>query len=169
MNCNQPFADISELLRVKQGDGEVDKQQDGAQQGERGYKVHRLPQLLTGLDVEKGHDEENDGVEKHREILHWTPGFSVTHSSFSSSDSKIDFGIGGVVLAEGKAKENIRVDRMLAAGRGVLDPMFYSSFPVKPSGTKRYPTQGSVWMYCLPVSASSFFRSWPTKTRRYSG
>lgn len=70
MNCNQPLTDMSKLLRVKQGDGEIDEQQDGAKKRECGDKVHGLPQLLTGPDVEKGHGEEDDGVEQHCDVLH---------------------------------------------------------------------------------------------------
>ena len=39
-----------------------------------------------------------------------------------------------------------------------------------PAGLNRYPTQGSVTRYRgLDGSASSFLRSWPMNTRRYSG
>ena len=72
MNCNQPFADMSELLRVEQGGAEIDKQQDRKQKGDYCDEVHGLPQLLTGLDVEKGHGKENCGKEEHDEILHAT-------------------------------------------------------------------------------------------------
>jgi hypothetical protein len=40
---------------------------------------------------------------------------------------------------------------------------------LRPSGIKRYPTQGSVWIYWRPVWPSSFLRSCPTNTRKYSG
>jgi hypothetical protein len=63
---------MSESLRVKQGGSEIDEHQDRKQECDDGDNVHGLPQLLTGLDVQKGHGKENDGVEKHREILHWT-------------------------------------------------------------------------------------------------
>ncbi len=38
-----------------------------------------------------------------------------------------------------------------------------SAYSGKPSGRKRYPTQGSVWKYCLPLPLSSFRRSWPIR------
>jgi hypothetical protein len=61
---------MSELLRIEQRGGEVDEQQDRKQESDYSHEVHGLPQLLTGLDVEKGHGEENDGEEEHCEILH---------------------------------------------------------------------------------------------------
>ncbi len=39
-NCNQPLADMSEFLRVEQGDGEINQQQD--RKSERDYS-HRDP------------------------------------------------------------------------------------------------------------------------------
>src|ERR1039457_6031257 len=71
-NCNQPLAVISELLREKQGDGQVTKQQDGQNQGNGGDDVglHGLPQLLAALDVEKRQGEEYNREQQHRYILH---------------------------------------------------------------------------------------------------
>jgi hypothetical protein len=66
-NFNQPLADISEFLREQQGKSQVTQQQDGNHQSESGHKVnvHGLPQLLAGLDVEKGHAEENGCEKQH--------------------------------------------------------------------------------------------------------
>src|ERR1035441_1347931 len=71
-NCNQPLTDILELLRKKQGNGQVTKQENGQNQGSRGDKVdlHGLPQLLACLDVQERQGEENYRVEQHRQILH---------------------------------------------------------------------------------------------------
>src|SRR5215472_1628025 len=41
--------------------------------------------------------------------------------------------------------------------------------PVQSPGSNRYPTHGSVMMYLCESSPSSFLRSWPMNTRRYSG
>ncbi|MGA2352603.1 MAG: hypothetical protein ABSF70_19375 [Terracidiphilus sp.] len=63
---------MSELLREKQGDGQVTKEQDGQSQGDEGDRVdlHGLPQLLAGLDVKKRQTEENYREQQHRYILH---------------------------------------------------------------------------------------------------
>jgi hypothetical protein len=61
-----------ELLRKKQGKGQVSQQQDGENQ--RNYSdevdVHGLPQLLAGLDVEKRQGEEDYREQQHPKILH---------------------------------------------------------------------------------------------------
>src|ERR1700691_4851643 len=90
-NCNQPLADMSELLRVKEGRAEVDEQQERKQEGDYGDEVHGLPQLLTGLDVKKGHGKENGGEEEHGQILHETVlEFGTAHSGTNAWSSKID-------------------------------------------------------------------------------
>jgi hypothetical protein len=63
---------MSELLREKQGDGQVTKQQDGQNERNDGNDVglHGLPQLLACLDVEKRQGEENYREQQHRYILH---------------------------------------------------------------------------------------------------
>jgi hypothetical protein len=61
---------MSEFLREKQRGGEINQQQDRKQESHYSDEVHGLPQLLTGLDIEKGHSKENGGEEKHRKILH---------------------------------------------------------------------------------------------------
>ena len=61
---------MSELLRIEQRGSEVNKQQDRKQQSHYRDEVHGLPQLLTGLDIQKGHGKENCSKEKHDEILH---------------------------------------------------------------------------------------------------
>jgi len=61
---------MSEFLRIEQCCAEVNQQQDRKQKSHYGDEVHELPQLLTGLDVKKGHGEENGGEEEHGEILH---------------------------------------------------------------------------------------------------
>src|SRR5271157_5708194 len=70
-NCNQPLADISELLREEQGDGQVSKQQDGQNQGNDGDDVglHGLPQLLASLRSEKRQGEKNCREQQHHCIL----------------------------------------------------------------------------------------------------
>jgi hypothetical protein len=55
---------MSELLREEQRGGKVDQQQNRKHKSHCGDEIHGLPQLLTGLYVQKGHAEENDGVEK---------------------------------------------------------------------------------------------------------
>jgi hypothetical protein len=61
---------MSEFLRVQQRGSKINKQQDREQESYYRDEVHGLPQLLTGLDVEKGDGKENGGEEKHDEILH---------------------------------------------------------------------------------------------------
>jgi hypothetical protein len=61
-----------ELLREEQGESQVAKKEDG--QDQRDYRddvnLHwRLPQLLAGLDVEKGQYEKNNCEKQHRSIL----------------------------------------------------------------------------------------------------
>jgi hypothetical protein len=70
---------MSELLRIEQGGSEVNEQQDRKQKSDYRHEVHGLPQLLTGLDVEKGHGEESGGEEEHGEILHAKTLNSETH------------------------------------------------------------------------------------------
>jgi hypothetical protein len=72
---------MSELLRIKQRGGEVNEHQDRKQESHYGDEVHGLPQLLTGLDVKKGHGEKNGGEEKHREILHARTLISKRHGT----------------------------------------------------------------------------------------
>jgi hypothetical protein len=71
---------MSELLRIEQSGGEVNEQQDRKQQSDDCDEIHGLPQLLTGLDVKKGHGEENGGEEEHGEILHARTLISEPHS-----------------------------------------------------------------------------------------
>jgi hypothetical protein len=52
---------MSELLRIEQRGGEVNEQQDRKQESDYSHEIHGLPQLLTGLHIEKGHGEENGG------------------------------------------------------------------------------------------------------------
>jgi hypothetical protein len=54
-----------ELLREKQGEGQVTKQQNGQNQRNYGDGIHGLPQLLACLDVEKRQGEENNGEQQH--------------------------------------------------------------------------------------------------------
>jgi hypothetical protein len=98
---------MSEFLRVQQRGGKVSEHQERQHQRDDSDKVHGLPQLLTGLDVQKGHGKKNDGVEQHGEILHATSLDSKRHCAVQT-DSKIDFAGRGVVLAEGKSKEDIK-------------------------------------------------------------
>jgi hypothetical protein len=72
---------MSEFLRVKQSGCEVNEHQYRKQERDDGDEIHGLPQLLTGLDVQKGHGKENDGVEKHGEILHWKTLDSEPHGA----------------------------------------------------------------------------------------
>jgi hypothetical protein len=65
-NCNQPFADMLELLREKQGGDEVAEQQNRQNQRESSDDIHGLPQLLASLDVEKRQAKENYGEQQHR-------------------------------------------------------------------------------------------------------
>jgi hypothetical protein len=79
-NCNQPLADMSELLRIQQGDDQVTKQQDGQDERNNGNQVgvHGLPQLLACLDVEKRQDKEDCCEQQHPNILHGrAPGSGV--------------------------------------------------------------------------------------------
>src|SRR5271157_1078847 len=71
-NCNQPLADMSELLREKQGDNQVTEQEDGQNERNDGNDVglHGLPQLLACLDVQKRQGEENCREQQHHSILH---------------------------------------------------------------------------------------------------
>jgi hypothetical protein len=62
-----------ELLREKQGEGQIGEQKDGDNQCNYGYYVNlhwRLPQLLACLDVEKRQGKENCGEQQHDCILH---------------------------------------------------------------------------------------------------
>jgi hypothetical protein len=56
-----------EFLRVKQGENQVAKQQNGQSQGNSGgdINLHGLPQLLASLDVEKRQGEENYREQQH--------------------------------------------------------------------------------------------------------
>src|SRR5665213_1382564 len=76
-NCNQPFADMLELLREKQGGDEVAEQQNRQNQRKHGDDIHGLPQLLASLDVEKRQAEENYREQQHRYILHSMSHFSI--------------------------------------------------------------------------------------------
>jgi hypothetical protein len=67
-----------------------------------------LPQLLAGLYVEKGHAEENGGVEKHREILHKRSSRLKRCTQNPCARFKIDFAFSGVGFAEGICKEKIK-------------------------------------------------------------
>jgi len=64
------LADISEPLREKHGDDQVNQQENGESERDCGNEVHGLPQLLAGLDVEKPQAEQNGGEKQHRQILH---------------------------------------------------------------------------------------------------
>jgi hypothetical protein len=75
---------MSEFLRVKQSGCEVNEHQDRKQERDDGDEIHGLPQLLTGLDVQKGHGKENDGVEKHGDILHWKTLDSERHGALQA-------------------------------------------------------------------------------------
>jgi hypothetical protein len=63
------------LLREQQGEGEITEQQNGKENGDHGqqWKMHGLPQLLAGFDVEEGHDEECGGEREHDGVLHNLP------------------------------------------------------------------------------------------------
>jgi hypothetical protein len=80
---------ISEFLRIKKADCEVDQQQDG--ENEAGpcnpVHVHRLsPQLLAGLDVKKRHREKRSGEQQHHDVLHCvSPAFAVP-AKFAACD-----------------------------------------------------------------------------------
>jgi hypothetical protein len=69
-----------ELLREKQGDGQVTKEQYGQNQDNGGGDVylHGLPQLLAGLDVEKRQGEENYREQQHHYILHRSSRISMS-------------------------------------------------------------------------------------------
>jgi hypothetical protein len=57
------------LLREEQGERQVAQQKDGQDQRDDGDDVNvhgRLPQLLAGLDVQKGHGKENYGEQQHQ-------------------------------------------------------------------------------------------------------
>jgi hypothetical protein len=72
---------MSEFLRKEQRDGEINHQENREDESSRRnpIHVHGLPQLLAGLDVEKRHGEENDGVEQHQCVLHaGVPFFNLT-------------------------------------------------------------------------------------------
>ena len=74
-NCNQPLADMLELLREEQGEGKVAKQEDGHNERNDSDEINlhwRLPQLLAGLDVEERQAEENQREKQHRSILQQT-------------------------------------------------------------------------------------------------
>jgi hypothetical protein len=63
---------MSEFLREQQCDGEIDQQENGEHEAgcRNPIAVHGLPQFLACLDVEKRHDEESHGEQKHHCILH---------------------------------------------------------------------------------------------------
>src|SRR5215469_5352523 len=69
-NCNQPLADMSEFLRIKQRNRQVSEQKNGKDQCDRGDQVHGLPQFLAGLHVEEGDGEKQRGEEQHGGVLH---------------------------------------------------------------------------------------------------
>jgi hypothetical protein len=66
------LAVISEFLRKKQRDDEIDQQQNGTCERNRRdwMEVHGLPQFMTGFDVEKRQPEEDRGEQQHECILH---------------------------------------------------------------------------------------------------
>ncbi len=71
-NCNQPLADMLELLREEQGEGKVAKQENGNYERNDSDEINlhwRLPQLLAGLDVKERQAEENQSEKQHRSIL----------------------------------------------------------------------------------------------------
>src|SRR5580704_10894005 len=101
---------MSEFLREKQRGCEVNKQQDRKQESHYSDEVHDLPQLLTGLDVEKGHGKKDYGEKEHYAILHReVPQFRTAHSRAGRGDSKIDFARRSVLFAEGKSKGTIKI------------------------------------------------------------
>jgi hypothetical protein len=63
---------MSEFLREKHCDGEIDQQEDRENQSDcrNPIRVHGLPQPLASLDVEKRHGEENCGEQQHECVLH---------------------------------------------------------------------------------------------------
>jgi hypothetical protein len=61
---------MSEFLREQKGGGQVSEQEHGQDEGDDGVDGHGLPQLLAGLDVRKGHGEEDSGEGEHDEVLH---------------------------------------------------------------------------------------------------
>jgi hypothetical protein len=72
---------MSELLRIEQRGCEVNQQQDRKQESYYSDEVHGLPQLLTGLDVEKGRDKENGSEKEHGQILHAMTLISERHAA----------------------------------------------------------------------------------------
>ena len=46
------------------------QQKDGEDESDRGKQVHRLPQLVAGLYIEKSQAEKDRCEEEHREVLH---------------------------------------------------------------------------------------------------
>jgi hypothetical protein len=104
-NCNQPLADISELLREKQGEGKVAKQEDRHNERNDSDEINlhwRLPQLLTGLDVEKRQAKENHCEKQHRSILQQ----SLHYGSLSSFRSKV----AGLVQASLSVTPSLSID-----------------------------------------------------------
>src|SRR5579863_7779187 len=97
---------MSEFLRVKQRGCEVNEHQDRKQERDDGDEIHGLPQLLTGLDVQKGRGKENSGVEKHGEILHAKSLDSERHSARRAAEiSKSILRGGALCWRKGNLKE----------------------------------------------------------------
>ena len=74
-----------------------------------------LPQLLAGLDIQKGGAKENSGVEKHSEILHGissNPREGLPGSKNDSARSCVGIAEGN---AKGKIKAGLRADRVSGA------------------------------------------------------
>jgi hypothetical protein len=69
-NWNQPLADMSEFLRIKQRNGEIPQKETRKNERNQRNQIHVLPQFLECLDVEKCHSKEERGEEQHRHILH---------------------------------------------------------------------------------------------------
>jgi hypothetical protein len=85
---------MSELLREKQGKGEVTEQEYRNDQGDHGndIDVHGgLPQLLACLDVKKRHGEEDYGEQQHDQILHVVSHFAARLTAGVASSTRFIF------------------------------------------------------------------------------
>ncbi|MGA9585058.1 MAG: hypothetical protein WBQ95_07000, partial [Terracidiphilus sp.] len=97
---------MSEFLRIEQRGAEVNQQQDRKQKSDYSDEVHGLPQLLTGLYVQKGSGKENGGEEEHREILHASTLDSEHHAAtWAHAIPKSILRVGALLSRKGNLKE----------------------------------------------------------------
>jgi hypothetical protein len=117
---------MSELLREQHCEGEVDEQENRKKQagGRNPIHVHGLPQVLTGLDVEKRHGKENGGEQHHDRVLHF--GTPVTAESALAKIEKTASELAKAFTSRGVDAPTTRSNRRFASiGQSRIDSVLF--------------------------------------------